>query len=158
MRAQVHGYVVAIRFAVGILVVSAAIVLTLVTAGRDAVAPPTGGAGEEIRRRTTTLSRPCPLAASGSSGCAPQMRLGVTTVLAVAGTSSAVEQTSDQISLTRTAFRETVSVSSCAARADAASPPCFNWPCSLAADAPLDVPDCAKQRGQAPSAAVTKGP
>ncbi|MEY9841407.1 MFS transporter [Streptacidiphilus sp. EB103A] len=47
-QAQVHGYVMAIWFAVGILVVSAIIVATLVTAGRDAVVPPTGGVGEEI--------------------------------------------------------------------------------------------------------------
>ncbi|MEZ0089621.1 MFS transporter [Streptacidiphilus sp. EB129] len=47
-EAQVHGYAMAIWFAVGILVVSALIAFTLVTAGRDAVAPPAGGVGEEI--------------------------------------------------------------------------------------------------------------
>jgi EmrB/QacA subfamily drug resistance transporter len=47
-QASVHGYVSAIWFAVGILVVSAVITFTLVTVGREAVAPVTGGLGEEI--------------------------------------------------------------------------------------------------------------
>ncbi|MFC1414204.1 MFS transporter [Streptacidiphilus sp. N1-12] len=47
-QAQVHGYVAAIWVAVGILVIAAGLTFALVNAGRDAVAPPTGGAGEEI--------------------------------------------------------------------------------------------------------------
>jgi EmrB/QacA subfamily drug resistance transporter len=47
-RGAVHGYVEAIWFAVGILVVSAVLSYTLITAGREAVAPVTGGVGEEI--------------------------------------------------------------------------------------------------------------
>ncbi|MFC1419839.1 MFS transporter [Streptacidiphilus cavernicola] len=47
-QAQVHGYVAAIWVAVGILVVAAGLTFSLVNAGRDAVAPPTGGAGEEV--------------------------------------------------------------------------------------------------------------
>jgi predicted MFS family arabinose efflux permease len=47
-QAQVHGYAAAIWVAVGILVVSSILAFTLVNAGSDAVAPPTGGAGEEI--------------------------------------------------------------------------------------------------------------
>jgi EmrB/QacA subfamily drug resistance transporter len=47
-QAQVHGYTTAIWWAVGILLVSAAITFTLVTAGRDATNPIAGGAGEEI--------------------------------------------------------------------------------------------------------------
>ena len=47
-QAQVHGYVAAIWVAVAILVVAAGLTFALVNAGRDAVVPPTGGAGEEI--------------------------------------------------------------------------------------------------------------
>jgi EmrB/QacA subfamily drug resistance transporter len=47
-QAQVHGYAMAIWFAVGILVLSAVLAFTLITAGSDAVAPPAGGVGEEI--------------------------------------------------------------------------------------------------------------
>ncbi|QMU78710.1 MFS transporter [Streptacidiphilus sp. PB12-B1b] len=47
-QASVHGYVAAIWVAVGILVVAAAIALTLVNVGREAVAPVAGGVGEEI--------------------------------------------------------------------------------------------------------------
>jgi EmrB/QacA subfamily drug resistance transporter len=47
-QAQVHGYVAAIWVATAILVVAAGIAFGLVNVGRDAVAPPTGGVGEEI--------------------------------------------------------------------------------------------------------------
>ncbi|QMU72191.1 MFS transporter [Streptacidiphilus sp. P02-A3a] len=47
-QGAIHGYVEAIWFAVGILIVSAVISYTLITAGREAVAPVTGGVGEEI--------------------------------------------------------------------------------------------------------------
>jgi EmrB/QacA subfamily drug resistance transporter len=47
-QAQVHGYAAAIWVAVGILVLAAVLALTLINAGSNAVAPPTGGAGEEI--------------------------------------------------------------------------------------------------------------
>ncbi|MHA6763273.1 MFS transporter [Streptacidiphilus sp. PAMC 29251] len=47
-QAQVHGYATAIWVAVGILVIAAGLAFSLINAGRDAVAPPTGGAGEEI--------------------------------------------------------------------------------------------------------------
>ncbi len=47
-QGQVHGYATAIWFAVGILVVASAIAFILVNAGSQAVAPVTGGVGEEI--------------------------------------------------------------------------------------------------------------
>ena len=47
-QGAIHGYVDAIWVAVGILVVSAVLSYTLITVGREAVAPVTGGIGEEI--------------------------------------------------------------------------------------------------------------